>query len=80
MELETLEGVAACWVTGGGGGAVYTGRGPVWGMITRRGAGAGGAAAAGVTGSAAMGAGPAGTLAAATTVSGTPAAGVGGGA
>src|ERR1700735_5376662 len=34
-----LEGGAA-WATGGGGGAVYTGRGPVCGMITRRGGGA----------------------------------------
>jgi hypothetical protein len=58
---------------------VYTGRGPVWGMITRRGTGTGGAGAAGVIGSAATGAGAAGALAAAPTGSGALAAGGGGG-
>jgi len=44
-----LEGGGA-WVTGGGGGARYTGRGPVWGMMTRRATGAGGGAWTGISG------------------------------
>src|ERR1700722_20230833 len=44
-----LEGGAA-WATGGGGGARYTGRGPVCGMMTRRGAGVGGGGGGAISG------------------------------